>query len=78
LRDGYEQPEVPKLDLKVHGIKTIIWAMGYTFDYSIVHLPVCDQDGFPIQTNDVTAYPGLYFVGMPCMVRGFCFEINQK
>jgi len=67
LRDGYEQPEALKLDLKIHDIKTIIWAMGYTFDYSLVKLPVRDGDGFPIQTNGVADYPGLYFSGLPWM-----------
>jgi putative flavoprotein involved in K+ transport len=41
--------------------------MGYTFDYSLVKLPVCDGDGFPIQRSGVTSYPGLFFVGMPWM-----------
>jgi len=56
--------EITELDLKSAGINTIIWAMGYTADYSLVKLPVTDEDGFPIQKRGVTQYPGLYFVGM--------------
>jgi len=67
LRDGYEQPLIDELDLKMAGINTVIWATGYTFDLSLVKLPVCDADGFPIQTNGVTSFAGLYFVGMPWM-----------
>jgi putative flavoprotein involved in K+ transport len=67
LRDGYEQPIIEALDLKAAGINTVIWAMGYTFDYSLVKLPVRDEDGFPIQTSGVTRYAGLYFVGLPWM-----------
>jgi putative flavoprotein involved in K+ transport len=67
LRDGYEQPMIEELDLKAAGIHTIIWATGYTFDYSLVKLPVRDQDGFPIQASGVTCHAGLYFVGMPWM-----------
>ena len=67
LRDGYEQPIIEELDLKKEKINTIIWARGYTFDYSMVKLPVFDQDGFPIQSSGVTHYPGLYFVGIPWM-----------
>jgi putative flavoprotein involved in K+ transport len=67
LRDGFAQPIIEALDLKVTGISTVIWAMGYTFDYSLVQLPVRDQDGFPIQTSGVTDFAGLYFVGMPWM-----------
>ena len=56
LRDGYEQPMIEELDLKAAGIHTIIWATGYTFDYSLVKLPVRDQDGFPIQASGVTCH----------------------
>jgi len=67
LRDGYRQPIIEELDLEVAGINTIVWAMGYTFDYSLVKLPIHDARGFPIQTRGVTGYAGLYFVGMPWM-----------
>jgi putative flavoprotein involved in K+ transport len=64
LQDGYAAEEITELDLKSAGINTIIWAMGYAFEYSLVKLPVTDEDGFPIQKRGVTQYPGLYFVGM--------------
>ena len=64
LQDGYSAEEILELDLKAANITTIIWAMGYTFDYGFVKLPVTDGDGFPLQTRGVTQYPGLYFVGM--------------
>ena len=28
-------------------------------------MPVVDADGYPIQKRGVTAYPGLYFLGLP-------------
>jgi putative flavoprotein involved in K+ transport len=65
LRDGYDVEQVAELDLQAAGVGTIIWAMGYEFDYSLVRLPVIDSDGFPIQQRGVTAFPGLYFLGMP-------------
>jgi putative flavoprotein involved in K+ transport len=52
------------LDLKAAGITTVIWAMGYGFDYRWVHLPVFDAYGFPVQQRGVTRFPGLYFLGM--------------
>ena len=67
LRDGYEQPIIEELDLKAAGINTIIWATGYTFDFSLIKLPILDKTGFPLQTSGVTAHEGLYFVGMPWM-----------
>ncbi len=64
LQDGYSAEEISELDLNSANINSIIWAMGYTFDYSLVKLPITDEDGFPIQQGGVTQYPGLYFVGM--------------
>lgn len=81
LQYGYEQPLIEQLDLIKEGINTIIWATGYVFDYSMVKLPVLDQDGFPIQSYGVTKYPGLYFVGMPWMPSeksGFLLGVGES
>jgi putative flavoprotein involved in K+ transport len=64
-RDGFDQPIVERLDLAEAGITTVIWATGYGIDNSLVKLPVHDHEGFPITDRGVTAYPGLYFLGMP-------------
>jgi putative flavoprotein involved in K+ transport len=63
LQDGYSAKVITELDLKAANINTIIWAMGYTADYSLVKLPITDEDGFPIQQRGITQYSGLYFVG---------------
>ena len=65
MRDGYEQEVISELDLRASGISTVIWATGYTFDFSLVKLPVFDGNGYPIQKRGVTEYNGLYFLGMP-------------
>lgn len=52
------------LDLQSAGISTIIWASGYQLDFSWVHVPVFDQAGYPVHRRGVTAYPGLYFLGL--------------
>jgi putative flavoprotein involved in K+ transport len=65
LRDGFDQEIKTTLDLKASGITNVIWATGYSFDFSMVELPVTDSDGFPLQTRGVTAFPGLFFVGLP-------------
>jgi putative flavoprotein involved in K+ transport len=67
LRDGFAQPIIEELDLQASGISTVIWAMGYTFDYRLVKLPVFDNDGFPVQQRGVSDRAGLYFAGMPWM-----------
>lgn len=65
LRDGYEVAEIVDLDLSAAGITTVIWAMGYAFDFGIVRSPVFDPDGYPVSERGVTASKGLYFVGLP-------------
>lgn len=80
LRDGFSQPVIETLDLKDAGITSIIWAMGFTFDYSLVELPVFDADGYPVQKNGVSNYPGLYFVGLPWMPTertGFLIGVGE-
>jgi putative flavoprotein involved in K+ transport len=64
-RDGYAQKLITELDFKESGVTSVVWATGYTFDYSLVKLPVVDADGYPVQERGVTGYNGLYFLGMP-------------
>jgi putative flavoprotein involved in K+ transport len=65
LRDGYASDAMGELDLRAAGIATVIWATGYRFDFGLVRYPVVDAYGFPLQDAGVTAYPGLYFAGLP-------------
>jgi putative flavoprotein involved in K+ transport len=64
-RDGFDQKILTELDLKAACITNVIWATGYSFDFSMIKLPVTDSDGFPVQTRGVTAFPRLFFVGLP-------------
>ena len=69
LRDGYNAEEITELDLNAAGITTIIWAMGYDFDFSLIKMPITDGFGYPIQKRGVTDYPGLFFVGLPWLYK---------
>lgn len=64
LTDGYQSALIETLDLAAAGIGTVVWASGYSFDYSLVHLPVTESSGFPATQRGETRYPGLYFLGM--------------
>src|SRR6201993_1891251 len=64
-RDGFDQKILTELNLKAACITNVIWATGYSFDFSMIKLPVAGSDGFPVQTRGVTAFPGLFFVGLP-------------
>jgi putative flavoprotein involved in K+ transport len=65
LHDGYGQEQIDTLNLAAAGIMVVIWATGYSFDFSLAKLPVTDGDGYPIQKRGVTEFDGLYFLGMP-------------
>jgi putative flavoprotein involved in K+ transport len=63
LRDGFDAPLIPELDLATADIASVIWATSYRFDFSIVQLPVLDADRFPVQNRGATDW--LFFVGLP-------------
>ena len=78
--DGYSVEQVSELNLKDANINTVIWATGYSFDFSMVQLPIFDGDGYPMQKRGVTNYPGLYFVGLPWLHNaksGLLFGVGQ-
>jgi putative flavoprotein involved in K+ transport len=80
FEDGYSVEEIPELNLKDVNINTVIWATGYSFDFSMVELPIFDGDGYPIQKRGITNYPGLYFVGLAWLHNaksGLLFGVGQ-
>lgn len=59
-----------ELDITQDGIGAVIWTSGYRPDYGWVKFPVCDDMGFPVQTDGRTKVPGLYFMGVHWMRKG--------
>jgi putative flavoprotein involved in K+ transport len=57
------------LDLRSGEISTIVWATGYRPDLSWLDVPVLDRKGRVVHDGGVTAYPGLYLIGMPFLRR---------
>jgi putative flavoprotein involved in K+ transport len=71
-RERFPQPpESPDaLDLVAAKVSTIVWATGFRPNYaSWVDLPMFDAWGYPLHERGATAYPGLYFVGLPWLHR---------
>lgn len=54
-----------QLNLGEAKVSTIIWATGFTADFSWIHLPVLDSDSMPIHQQGITSVAGLYFIGFP-------------
>jgi len=57
----------PLRELNFHeaNVGTVIWATGFTGEFSWIQLPVFDKQNKPIHTRGVSAERGLYFVGFP-------------
>ena len=60
---------VRQLDKNSTNLGSLIWATGYTFDFSWIDLPVLDAGGAPIHNNGVAPLPGIYFLGLPWLSR---------
>ena len=54
-----------ELDLAAEGVSTILWATGFTPDWSYVRAPIFDGTGYPVHWRGVTRESGLYVVGLP-------------
>jgi len=81
LDDGFHVPIIHSLDLVAEDIGIIIWATGYSNDYSLVQLPILDSDNYPIADRGVTNFPGLYFIGMNWMNKfktGFLMGVGES
>ena len=68
MPDCVVQP-LQTLDLKAAGITTIVWATGYTSDYSWLPGNATDDTGRPRHQRGVSSEPGIYFLGLPWQTR---------
>jgi putative flavoprotein involved in K+ transport len=57
--------EPTELDLEAEGLTSVIWATGFTPDWSYVGLPIFDGTGYPVQRRGVTGIDGVYVLGLP-------------
>jgi putative flavoprotein involved in K+ transport len=57
--------EPASLDLRHAGIGTVIWALGYGYDFGWIECPVLDARGTPSHQRGITGIAGLYFLGLP-------------
>lgn len=58
-----------RLDLKAAGIRTIIWATGFTYDFSWVDGLETDSCGYPVTDHGRSSIHGLYFCGLNWMTK---------
>ena len=58
-----------ELDLQKAGVSTVIWATGYTTDYSWLQVNALDEQGRPAHKRGISTEPGVYFLGLPWQSR---------
>ncbi len=58
-----------KLDLAEENITTILWATGFSMDFSWLRVDAFDEAGRPRHHRGVSVEPGLYFLGLPWLSR---------
>jgi len=57
------------LNLVEADITSIIWATGYSVDYSWLQFDIFDAQGRPKHKRGVSSEPGVYFLGLPWQTR---------
>lgn len=58
-----------QLNLADAGVTSIIWATGFSADYSWLQVNAFDDKGRPKHTRGVSSEPGVYFLGLPWQSR---------
>ncbi|BBY46653.1 FAD-dependent oxidoreductase (plasmid) [Mycolicibacterium arabiense] len=60
---------IRELDLAAAGITSVIWAVGFSFDYGWLKVDAFDDSGKPRHQRGVSTEPGIYFLGLPWQSR---------
>ncbi|MGB3540744.1 MAG: NAD(P)/FAD-dependent oxidoreductase [Mesorhizobium sp.] len=60
---------IVEMNLTEAGITSIIWATGFTVDYSWLKVGAFDEKGRPKHQRGVSSEPGIYFLGLPWQSR---------
>jgi putative flavoprotein involved in K+ transport len=60
---------ISELKLAAAGITSIIWATGFTSDYSWLKVNAFDEKGKPKHQRGVSSEPGIYFLGLSWQSR---------
>lgn len=54
-----------EIHLPSAGIRSVVWATGYRFDFGWITCAAFDAEGRPVQSRGRSPTPGLYFLGLP-------------
>ncbi|MCG9555140.1 NAD(P)/FAD-dependent oxidoreductase [Vibrio sp. Isolate31] len=60
---------ISEINLTEEGVTSIIWATGYSVNYSWLKIDAFDEQGKPKHHRGVCTEQGIYFVGLPWLSR---------
>ncbi|MBR9862689.1 MAG: NAD(P)-binding domain-containing protein [Rhodobacteraceae bacterium] len=60
---------ITELDVTEAGVTSIIWATGFSVDYSWLEIDAFDANGKPVHQRGVSPERGVYYVGLPWQSR---------
>ncbi|MEZ0357061.1 flavin-containing monooxygenase [Mycobacterium sp. SA01] len=60
---------IGSLELAAAGITSIVWAVGFAFDFGWLQVDTFDDSGRPRHQRGVSSEPGVYFLGLPWQSR---------
>jgi len=58
-----------ELNLKEANVTSIVWATGFSQDFSWLKVDAIDENGRPKHQRGVSSEPGIYFLGLPWQSR---------
>lgn len=58
-----------ELDLAEAGVTTVLWATGFTQDFSWLQVDALDAAGRPAHQRGISTEPGVFFLGLPWQSR---------
>ncbi len=78
--DAQRIPSPTTLNLDEAGIGTVIWATGFSFDFSWIDGIATDEFGYPVTDRGRSSLPGLHFCGLNWMTKrksGILYGIDE-
>ena len=78
--DDWTIDTVRSIDIAKSGIRSVIWATGFSYDFSWIDFRITDEMGYPVTDHGATAVEGLYFCGLNWMNKrksGILYGVDE-
>ena len=69
LTRNVSRDPIRSIDVFAENITTILWATGFSNDYSWLQVDAFEADNIPSHKRGISSEPGVYFLGLPWQSR---------